>query len=96
MLETAIQQVFVSLMPAFYIWLFGFFLIGIKAGLALRDYSVWAAISIWILGNNLPDTLESNLISLVLSGCCFAFTMGILFGYLPRWISKEVMSLFRT
>jgi len=98
MLESALGQVVVNMMPGVYVVLLAVFIKGACVGAVLSDLSLLAAISAFLLGKAIPVLLPElpDLIGAILSGVSSALTLGILVGYFPRWFSKEVLGLFRS
>lgn len=85
------QQILLALMPAFYVGLFGFFIAGVRTGFVLSDFSLFAAITLFLLGKLTP-VLMPGLSGVLLSGCIFALTIGILIGYSPRWFITQIVT----
>ncbi len=86
-----IQQILLALMPAFYIALFGFFIGGVKTGVALSDLSLFTAFAMLLTGKLIP-IFVSGLFGVLLSGCVFALAIGILIGYSPRWFMTQIVT----
>ncbi|WDD36234.1 hypothetical protein PQG02_31970 (plasmid) [Nostoc sp. UHCC 0926] len=95
-----IQQVFVTsfITPLLYVLMFCTFITGLKTGWVLRKWSLVAAIACYIFGQSMP---LDDIRSIILSGCAFTATLGLLIGYIPCWFKtwglcfRELRLLFQ-
>lgn len=90
-----LELISVQMMPLFYMLLVVVTVAAVKMGFELSELSPWVALAMFLVGKSLPVVFpqQPELLGLMLSGCAFSLTIGILIGYVPRWLMTQVMPL---
>ena len=78
-----IQQLVITFLA--YVAMFCAFIAGLRAGWFLGKWSLLAAIACCIFANS---TTPNDIPNVMLRGCGFTATLGLLFSYIPHWFKS--------